>query len=123
MKTNDEYTVGILNNHLCYFKNGLLHREDGPALYYFDNEEGLSKYMEDKNNLKDYNLYKQISSEEIDRKNIPAFVTFNISYLGQTCFYLKGTRYNPEEFEAIKLNDQLESELPKPKPKDKKFKV
>ncbi len=119
----DEYTVTLLNKHLCYFKNGLLHREDGPALVHFDDEANLIAYMTDKDNIKDYSLYKEISNEEIDKKNIPAFVAFNLSYLGQTCYYLKGSRYSKEEFEAVKLNNQLEIELPKPTPREKKFKV
>jgi hypothetical protein len=104
----DNYVVNIKSDGTSYyFKNGLLHRENGPAI---TNPLDKDKYL----NLSDETLYiKEITShlqestylEEDDLGDSPVQLFIATSY------YLNGMKYSKEEFIARKLKKELILEL------------
>lgn len=98
----NNYIVNIKSDGTSYyFKNGLLHRENGPAI---TNPIDKDKYF----NLSDESLYiKEITShlEEDDLWEYPVYLFVPTSY------YLNGIQYSKEEFTAIKLTKELAIEL------------
>ena len=124
MENKDEYTVKICINKEFYrtdyyfYKNGLLHREAGPAILL-----GLNKVEFDK--LEDNHLYK----EELIFKRVPPgyeckYVRATPPAIAVVKHYLNGIAYQTEkEFNIAKFNKELEQELPVTKLTNKKPKI
>jgi hypothetical protein len=104
----DDYIVYInRDNSRHYLKNGLFHRENGPAIIGSIDKD---KYL----NLGDEHFYKELCSiypyeayyhEEDDLWEYPLSVP--------TRYYLNGIKYSKEEFYARKLQKELNQELSK----------
>lgn len=103
-----------------YYKNGLLHREAGPAIVSAYNISRIkpNKYP----HLNDSHLYKQEIVNEIAPKN---YIGIQITEEGQqglcheitdAVYYLEGEPYTKKQFEKVKekldLKNQLNVELP-----------
>jgi hypothetical protein len=128
----DEYILKICNNGdgPCYFyKNGLLHRENGAAIVLISKDE-LDK-------LKDKELYKiEIIEEEFPPNYQVNFVFATLDPAKNLGFnraksnaihYLNGEPYSSEDFEIIKskldLKKQIDSELSITQSNTKKIKI
>ena len=96
-----EYTVRVYKSGIQeWFKNGKLHREDGPAVVYSD---GTEKWF------KEGKLHREdgpavvypggtklwYKYDKIHREDGPAIIYSD----GNTSFYLNGNMYTQEEFE------------------------
>jgi len=117
MENTEEYIVQKCKNgkgSLFFYKNGLLHREAGPAIVTFPNRKTLTK-------LGDENLYKEkivksdfpehYSPDPIDKSEL---INGKIALIHSIAiFYLEGKPYSQEEFEQIKGTFILKNELSK----------
>jgi len=109
----DEYIVKIYNKNIFnegdyyFYKNGLLHREEGPAI--------MVQFSRDKfNSLKDKDLYKEetIPSKcpnDYEFKYLEDYTT--ITGISVARHYLDGMHYSKKEFENIKFRQDLKDEL------------
>jgi hypothetical protein len=118
----DKYILQDNGFNYAFMKNGQLHREIGPALFWKDN-----KKVEDLLNLADKNLYtlqyKDLNDEEKD-----SYRTARIVFSRDTVHYhIEGVKYSEENFysfvKAQNLQKELEGELPIWEIKEKKTKV
>jgi hypothetical protein len=101
----DEYILKIQDNiGYKYYKNGQLHREDGPASFSIYNKN-YNKFL----NLDDQYLYKEQHSTTPSNSN-------PVMYSPHESYYLEDCRCDKDEFykkvEIIKLHRQLNNELP-----------
>jgi hypothetical protein len=126
----NEYIVKVYNDgSRYYYRNGLLHRETGPAILIPEDQ----KYFNESN---DDHLYKEAIVEEDAPYKI--FNQKPIMYLPQPTgsfkryhtmpvYYLNGEGYSDEEFAKIKaklvLKNELSIELPKTESNSKKLKI
>jgi hypothetical protein len=117
----DEYKVGVVTCYICYLKNGVLHREGGPALCFIKDEESLYSFIESPKTKKDWKLYTETYNINVD--NIPAFVSMGQFHLTEQHYYLEGKLCKKEEFDTILLKYQLEKELKSNLKESKKLKV
>jgi hypothetical protein len=117
MQTHDEYLVYTYYKNTCfYFKNKKLHREEGPAIV---SPKDKTKRLFEK--LKDESLYTRVF-EPVYPNEQNEVLLFDIHYL-ISCYYWDGVEYkSKEEMHAIKLHEELETNLSKI-PKDKKMKI
>ena len=96
---------------LTFKKDGVIHRDAGPAVFWTKNKK-TKNYL----NLNDKNLYKikikELSPKEQDFWSISMFH----GNMEDVSYYLDGTMYSEEEFDTIlkrkNLSDQLQKELP-----------
>jgi hypothetical protein len=97
----DIYIVASLDEYVCYFKNGKLHRENGPAAYFAEDKE---KY----GNLADKNLYKH---DTLHTNMEMLFLVFDLKLESNPHYYLEGKRYDKEAFDSIISNGKIKNEL------------
>lgn len=120
----DEYIVYI-NDYQTryYYKNGLLHRESGPAVIK-RNEIELYQNLIDKQPYKEimlntYNAPKNYEGQFLPNENKLTWYT--------ATHYLEGKPYSQKDFEEIKgkidLKNELSSELTKNESKSKNLKI
>lgn len=104
----DNYVLSIKSDGtLYYFKNGLLHRENGPAII---NSMDKGKDL----NLSDESLYtKEITpySKEATYLEDDELWEYPVYLFISTSYYLNGIQYSKEEFTARKLRKELAIEL------------
>ena len=118
----DEFIVIIekMGNRF-YYKNGILHREAGPAYVPW-------KLKEEFTGLADQELYKKVfqlhaKEDEYDgfaSDGSPITMRARPDYV---CYHLDGKEYQLEEFNAIMLEKELSKEIPKQEVKTKKVKI
>lgn len=116
------------NGAYFYYKNGLLHREAGPAIVTVSNMEELTS-------LGDEYLYQEeILSTQfpegyiVERQNEIQNINGNLTLVfAIAMFYLEGKPYTQQDFEEIKskldLKNELITELPSKKINNKQIKV
>lgn len=97
----NKYIKTMLEKYICYFKNGELHRENGPAVYL---PEDKSKY----DNVADKDLYK---SATIDQGIKEIFILFDFRQGTPPYYYLEGTEYDKQTFDAIIEKQQIQKDL------------
>lgn len=108
INSNDEYIIEHNGFTLTFKKNGIIHREAGPAIFGVTNPD-RQKYFY----LEDIEIYKikevKINSKELD------FYFMNASFVEKPkhkiAYYLNGINYSEKEFYALKLGKELEKEL------------
>jgi hypothetical protein len=97
----DEYVVNKLGIFVCYYKNGKLHREVGPAIYFSNDSH---KYT----NLEDQELYKR---GIVNAGSLPSSVVFNMNKNNDPYYYLEGVSYTENEFKSMLDKKNLKLEL------------
>jgi hypothetical protein len=120
----DSYIITALGAYICYFKNGKLHRESGPAAYLFEDKH---KYI----NLEDKDLYKQGIPQKSRVEMMFLEYDLNIANAGKTDnhphYYLEGQNYEKEVFDVIieknKIKEELSTELSLTTVSAKKIKI
>jgi hypothetical protein len=116
MEKEDKYWIVESSYTLRYFKNGQFHREAGPA-FLLKTDKNFNNYI----NLGDDHLYQD------KRKQISIIENMEKQHIGplphSSEYYLEGIQYSKEEFYAIKIQKELEQELPTSKLNTKKVKV
>lgn len=109
MSHKDQYIVNNLGRFVCYYKNGKLHREAGPAVYLMTDKDKYCPLI-----LEDKNLYQL---GDIKVGSLPASIILNMGNKKEVYYYLEGISYTKKEFNAIldkkNLNKELELELSK----------
>jgi hypothetical protein len=119
MENQDEYIVKVIEKYLCYFKNGKLHRENGPAFYIVEEK---SKYF----NLGDENLYQQEDSIKLQWAQLMRFM-LHYANGDEPGYALEGIKYDKAVWESIiekkQLKKELSSDLPQIKIETKKPKI
>lgn len=106
----DEYVLKKYSDGYgaCFFyKNGLLHREAGPA--YISEEE-----IEDNPsllNIGDEHLYKEEIYKTRQPEGFNETIVFEKNYFNIRLHYLSGIPYSNEEFKIIKEKMDLQKEL------------
>jgi hypothetical protein len=125
MDNKDEY-IFFINQFKTrfYYKNKRLHRENGPAVVISEDKD---KYI----NLEDKDLYKEVFEPVIQsipnnkESNIKEYLIFDgihfmntlphrpgmISHYRFSIYYWDGTPYSKEQFEIIKLKNELENNM------------
>jgi hypothetical protein len=98
----DTYIVTMIEQYICYFKNGLLHRELGPAVY-------LKEDKEEYENSLDKALYKP-SILESNIEMLFLFFDFSVQK-SPPYYYLNGDLYDKEIFNAIIEKQEIKKEL------------
>jgi len=107
MTIQDEFILNIhANGSRYYYKNGLIHRESGPAII---NPLDKDKYFY----TNDVNLYttnllpesEPFYLKEDDLWEYPIYLSIRTSY------FINGIEYSQKEFEARKLKKELDNEL------------
>ncbi len=107
----DQYIIIVSRNKTkYYYKNSVLHREEGPAI--------IHKFHQDKHlDLPDEHLYKIVEIEDLMPKG------YKDIYVGEDVedssrvpfrparYYLDGKPYSKKEFEQIKEKMDLKKEL------------
>lgn len=124
MNNKDEYIFFINENKTrFYYKNKRLHRELGPAVVIFDDN---NKYT----NLEDEHLYKQVFDKVISispntQSVIKGYLIFDgihfinelpqipgmISHYRFSTYYWEGIPCSKEQFEIIKMKNELEKNM------------
>jgi hypothetical protein len=115
--TKDTYIIKRTRNGTgaCFFyKNGLLHRELGPAIVTLANRDDLL-------NLGDEYLYKEISIDsKFPNDYIPIYILENqcindrmTQVYSIAVYYLNGQAYSKKEFNEAKIKLDLKKELDK----------
>lgn len=110
----DKYQVYIRKEGTrVYYKNGLIHREAGPAVV---RVEDIELYT----NLSDKGLheetFKQVAND--------MFCASHKDYKSNvSSYFLEGKLYEQDEFDIIIFNKRLEKELPLSELNDKKVKI
>jgi hypothetical protein len=108
----DEYTIEDNGFTLSYFRNGFLHREDGPAIFW---KEKMDEYFYFSPNIS-YNFkYKDLTVEQ--KKKAEALK--EIADLNAVLYYLEGFKYDEIDY----LNRDLNKTLPINEIKIKKIKI
>jgi nitrous oxide reductase len=107
---------------LTFKKDGVIHRDAGPAVFWTKSKK-TKNYL----NLEDKNLYK-IKIKELSPKEQDFWmVSMFHRNMEEVSYYLDGNMYSEEEFTNIlkrkSLSDQLEKELPIRKNLTKKLKI
>jgi hypothetical protein len=102
-----------------FYKNGLLHREAGPAYISEEEIEENSPYL----NIVDEHLYKKEILEQRWPEDFKEEVLFKKDYYIVLSHSLFGIPYSKEEFNILVLQNQLDKELNTNKTKDKKLKI
>lgn len=107
---NNGYIVEDNGYILTFKKNGVIHREAGPAVFWTINTN-TKKYL----NLEDKYLYK-IKVKELSLKEQDFWATsMYFGNMNDVSYYLNGTMYEKDEFDNIlkrkNLNDELKREL------------
>lgn len=99
----DEYLVYTSGTHdTFYFKNGKLHREDGPAIVC--RKDKSKKNFE---GLKDEALYTRVS-EPVEQNDDMLFYIIHCD----SSYYYEGVRYNnKQEMSAILLKKELNNNV------------
>ena len=118
MKSQDEYYYVVEDDFIAHFKNGLLHREAGPAVYHIKLKDKYS-------NLEDKDLYS-LKVLKVSPGNIIIFYTLTKYYEDPdqvTTFYLEDKELTAKEFYSIKDQKELEQELGINKSTTKKIKL
>lgn len=121
LKFIDEYFVYTEpDNNMHYYKNGKYHREAGPALV-------LNHDIEEYSNLIDKDLYKHIDqpmpapwNKNIYRKPVRMIVKH---FMPCSKYYLNGDEYSLEEFQAIILKKELDTQLHTNESNSKRIKI
>ncbi len=114
-KVKDEYLVytNPKDNTDYYYKNGQLHREEGPAIL-VENDKHLYS------NLSDKKLYKQITgvlteemTETVSERNWNEEIkTYQRPiYYWSSRYYLDNKEYKKEEFYSLMLEKELNKDL------------
>jgi hypothetical protein len=106
----NNYIVNINSDgSRTYLKNGLYHRESGPAIV---SSLDKNKYL----NLGDEELYEKVFTTFSKQPHYlvndglweyPVYLSLS------TAYYLNGIEYSKEEFDAIKIKKELKEELNK----------
>jgi hypothetical protein len=109
MEKKDEYIIEDNGVNLIFKKNGLNHREDGPAIIW---KTCKDKYP----NEKEQKLYKIIIIDlKIEKKDFFHISNFTTHIIRST-YYLEGQHYTEEEFYKRKAKLDLKNELYKDLP-------
>lgn len=107
---------------IYYFKDGLLHRENGPAII---SEKHKEQYL----NLGDEDLYKpsQSGTSVIDDRLLAFILLSHAATPEINFYYLNGVHHTEEEFNSIldkkKLHKDLNNDLISNQNNSKKLKV
>ena len=104
----DNYVVNIKSDGTSYyFKNGLLHRENGPAIINATDKEKYSNLLDESLYIKEITTHLQEATylEEEDLWEYPVYLFIATSY------YLNGIKYSKDEFVARKFRKELAIEL------------
>lgn len=124
MQNKDEYLVEIFDGSKYYFKNGKLHRENGPAItpenYRNFGDEHLYKEEIVQSGKGKYITYTGIGSRG---EKVLFFVNWTIAYTLKKSHYLNGQPYSPEQFPKALAQYQLNQELPLNNTQTKKVKI
>jgi hypothetical protein len=126
MKNKDKYIIENDGHSYIFTKNGVRHREVGPAFFWHTNKD-KNEYL----NLEDKDLYKL---KKIKLSMVDESLEYEMEVLrimnGETnkvVYFLDGQEYSKDEFEKIKsirdLKNQLGSELPIAQSHTKKIKI
>jgi hypothetical protein len=100
----DEYIIEDDGYRFTFKKNGLIHREVGPAFFWHHNK---NKYF----NLEDIELYKKINIEPSDDEKDLLSIA-NLMYdISEIKYYLNGIHYSEQLFHTMKEKMHLEKEL------------
>lgn len=102
-----------------FYKNGLLHREAGPA--YISEEE--IEHNPQGLNIVDEHLYKKEIVESRWPDGFKEELVFQKDYYIVLSHYLFGIPYSKKEFDILLLHNQLDKELDSNDVKDKKLKI
>lgn len=102
-----------------FYKNGLLHREAGPAYISEEEIEENSSYL----NIVDEGLYKKEIMELRWPDDFKEEIVFEKNYYRVLSHYLFGQPYSEEEFNIIVAKNQLDKNLDTNNTKQKKLKI
>jgi hypothetical protein len=105
MKNKETYIVCNLKNHICYFKNGDLHREDGPAFFPITDKD---KYF----NPKDKKFWLENALHVLGWAKL---FTFSLKYTNGNAdeigYMLDGVKYDKLTWESIVEKKKLHKDL------------
>jgi hypothetical protein len=106
MKKEDEYIIEDNGFNFIFKKNGVRHREAGPALFWKANVN-----KEQLLNLNDKHLYKLVHLDLTSHdKDFLSRAEDRVD-LNEVYYYVEGKKYSQQEFETIKLKLILKTEL------------
>jgi hypothetical protein len=109
MNNKDEYIIEDNGINLIFKKNGLNHREAGPAIIW---KTCTDKYP----NAEEQKLYKTVIKDlKIEKKDFLHISNFTTHIIRST-YYLEGQHYTEEEFYKRKAKLDLKNELCKDLP-------
>jgi hypothetical protein len=96
-----------------WFKDGIIHREDGPAIISPNGNQAwyqngvFHRVGGPALEMADENMYQWCQNGLLHREDGPAVMMKDIIE-----WWIHGVQYSEKEFNALKLNEKLEAELP-----------
>lgn len=103
------YSIATTNGIVLYFKDGILHREVGPAIFL---EKDKDKYFA----LGDENFYNSIEWRNSLIPNLAILLFMKAAETWINYYYLNGVMHKEEEFNSILDKKNLQKELLKELP-------